>query len=132
MLPDRQVVIGGIREDIMSINTLGMSALARAKVNRHIVANRLFTIGYVEQELLRQRWLHGEPKPERLIVADYGDYPRVHPNRLHPYATWRYTDGKGRRPVMESWLGQYSLALDTNLIDNGVKYDGEIDFTPDI
>jgi len=107
--------------------------LAGAKANRYIVANRLFTIGYVEQELLRKRWLHGEPKPERLLVADDGDWPRVHPNRLHPYATWRYSDGKGRKSVMRGWMEQLSDALDSSLGNEGrTVYAGEIDFTPDI
>jgi len=95
-----------------------------------MVAERLNTIGYIEQERLRERWVTGEAKPERLQVADNGDLPIALPNHYHPLVNWRETDGKGRKPVMRSWLGLCSL--DLGAIEYKERMAGQIEFEPAI
>jgi len=89
-------------------------------------------MGYVEQERLRERWLIGEEKPERLQVADEGDMPKALPNHYHPFANWRETDGKGRKSVMKSWMGLIGIGLDNALMETNNRMAGEIDFEPAI
>jgi hypothetical protein len=123
-------------------------SLPRAKRNRFIVHEGLFVLGYIEQEILREHWTTGTPKPTRLIVGE--DFPTVLPNRYHPFADWRATDGRGRKSVMKGWLGEAGFALDLGLIADcrnnrhvkarivkatkviAVKYAGEVDFMPSI
>jgi len=97
-----------------------------------MVANRLNTIGYVEQELMRARWQIGEAKPERLVVADYGDLPLALPKHYHPFANYRESDGRGRKSVMRSWLGLYALDKGAALVEENNRMAGEIEFEPAI
>ena len=110
--------------------TMLVMSPAEAKRNRYLVANRLNTMGYVEQELLRARWQIGEPKPARLQVADYGDLPIVLPNHYHPFAQFRLSDGRGRKPGMRSWLGL--ISLDNGINEVNSRMAGEIEFEPAI
>ena len=113
--------------------TMLVMSPAEAKRNRYMVANRLNTIGYVQQELLRARCQTGEPKPERLLVADYGDLPIVLPNHYHPFAQFRLSDGRGRKAIMQSWLGEIGVGLDNGAIKyGGSQLEGEIEFEPTI
>ena len=111
-------------------NDLLVVSLAQASRNRCMVADRLNTMGYVEQELLREHWVTGEPKPDRLQVAEYGDWPAVSPKHYHPYANYRATDGKGRKSVMRSWLGQLGIGLDHGIAEQNERIAGEIEFEP--
>ncbi len=95
-------------------NTAMCPSLIRAKQNRWIVAEHLFTIGHIQQEILRQHWETGAPKPARLIV-DEGELPEALPRHYHPFASWRETDGRGRKSIMRGWLGTASLSLDVTL-----------------
>ena len=113
-----------------TITTQLVASPAEAKRNRFMVAERLNTLGYVEQELLRARWQMGEAKPARLQVADYGDLPVVLPTHYHPFADWRNSDGRGRKPVMKSWLGLCSL--DLGAIEYKERMAGQIEFEPAI
>lgn len=111
----------------------------RARENREIVADHLFTLGYIEQETLRERWITGEEKPVRLIVED--NLPEILPSRYHPLAGWRTTDGKGRKPIMKGWMGELGYALDLTIepdrkakvkVETSVRLVGEIEFCPNI
>jgi hypothetical protein len=88
-------------------------SIPRARVNRRIVHDHLFTLGYIEQEILREHWQTGTEKPERLVVGE--EFPTILPRRYHPFANWRESDGRGRKPILKGWMGDLGIALSLDL-----------------
>ena len=63
--------------------------LVAAYENRQRVATREATLGYLQQERMREDWAQGELPP---VMLQLGTLPQTHATRYHPFARYRTED----------------------------------------